>query len=145
MSATYLTAKEANGGGFPLTPEESWQLLFVIIAALLTSVSNEASKRRDGETFTAMRFWGDVGLGVMAGICIPLLVTFAFEHLSKSQADWRASVGLSVLGAYVGRDALRAAWSVLQAIGEFAGKLKGISIKFDPPKPDDSKGGDRDA
>lgn len=163
LLALTFTAKEATGttGDFPLTGSDLWQLLFVFLAALFTSLSNEASKRREGETFVPMRFLGDVGLGLMAGMCIPLLITWAFEHLTKSTTDWRASVGLSILGAYIGRDALQWAWSMVKAASEFVGRLKGMKISFDggsssdppsappptadpppPPPPPPSSGGD---
>jgi MFS family permease len=152
MLALTFTAKEAAvTGDFPLSGSELWQLLFVFLAALFTSLSNEASKRREGETFVLMRFLGDVGLGVMAGMCIPLLITWAFEHLTKTTTDWRASVGLSILGAYIGRDALQWAWSMVKSASEFVGRLKGMKISFDgatppadppPPPPPTSPGGD---
>lgn len=149
MSATALAANEASGQGFPLTPGESWTLAFVVIIAFLTSLSNEASKRHEGDTFVPSRFWGNVGLGLAAGICIPLLTTVALEHFFQVKVDWRASIGLSILGAYMGREALGAAWTGLKSLGELAGKLKGIRIRFDPPKPDaepdDPKGGGGDA
>ncbi|MBB5234488.1 hypothetical protein [Deinococcus budaensis] len=139
MVATALTASEASSSGLPLSQAEAWQLLFVFLAALATSLSNEAAKRREGDGFVLMRFWGDVGLGVMAGICVPLLITAVFEHFSSSTADWRASIGLSILGAYIGRDALGALWNGLLSLGQLAAKLKGINVSFTPPKPPDDE------
>lgn len=156
MLVLTFTAKEATvTGDFPLSNSELWQLLFVFLAALFTSLSNEASKRREGETFVPMRFLGDVGLGVMAGMCIPLLITWAFEHLTKTTTDWRASVGLSILGAYIGRDSLQWAWTMVKSASEFVGRLKGMKVSFDnpasptppadpppPPPPPTAPGGD---
>ncbi|RJF74907.1 hypothetical protein D3875_02620 [Deinococcus cavernae] len=131
LAAVTMTAHEARGG-FPLSHSDLWSLLFVAVAALLTSFSNEASKQREGEKFVLLHFVGDVGMGLMAGIAVPLIITWIFEHYSQSRADWRASVGLSILGAYIGRDALKALWNGLLAIGEVAAKLKGMKVSFDP-------------
>lgn len=146
MAVSVLTAKEASNGGLPLSQEEAWQFLFVVLAALATSLSNEAAKRREGDSFVLMRFWGDVGLGVMAGICVPLLITAIFEHFSTDTADWRASIGLSILGAYIGRDALSALWNGLLSLGQLAAKLKGVTVSFKPPADEAPKeGGGPDA
>lgn len=131
LLAATLTAREAHGD-FPLSHSDLWSLLFVAVAALLTSFSNEASKQREGEKFVLLHFVGDVGMGLMAGIAVPLIITWIFEHYTQAQADWRASVGLSILGAYIGRDALKALWNGLLVIGEVAAKLKGMKVTFDP-------------
>lgn len=133
LLAATVTVREASAE-FPLTHNELWQLLFVVVAALLTSLSNEASKHREGERFSPLHFFGDVGLGLMAGIAIPLVITWLFEHFTDSTTDWRASVGLSIMGAYVGRDALRGLWNLFLAVGELAAKLKGLKVSFDQVK-----------
>lgn len=133
LLAVTVTAREASGE-FPLTHNELWQLLFVVVAALFTSLSKEASKHRESEGFSPLHFFGDVGLGLMAGVAIPLVISWVVEHFTDSTADWRASVGLSIMGAYMGHDALRGLWNLLVGAGELAAKLKGLKISFDAMK-----------
>lgn len=133
--AVATSVTEARGD-FPLSKAEAWQLGFVAVAALLTSLSNEASKLREGEKFSPPHFLGDAGLGVMAGIAAPLLISWIVEHFAQIRIDWRASVGLSILGAFVGRDFLMWAWGLLKSIGDLIAKLKGLKVSFD-----ESKGG----
>lgn len=132
VGAALTGAEAAKGSGFPLSSDEAWQMAFVLIAALFTSASNAASKRRDGRAVRLTPFLGDVGLGVAAGVCAPLLITAVAEHFGV-ESDWRASVGLSILGAYVGRDLLRALYTAGLWVAEGAARLKGIQISFKQP------------
>lgn len=147
MTASTLAANELTGAALPFTEGELWSLLFVLIAALFTAVSKEASKASRGP-FKPARFWGNVGLGVMAGVCAPLLIEYVVQHWTGKPLTGGASVGLGILGAYAGRDFLKAAYGALLAVGQFAAKLKGLSINYDPDKvqrPNRKEGGGDDA
>lgn len=139
MTASTLAAKELTGSEFPFTPNELWTLLFVLVAASITAVSKEASRNTRGP-FKPARFWGSVGLGSVAGLAMPLLLSYAVEHLTGNTLTGGASIGLGVLGAYAGRDALKFGFQLLLALGEVIGKLKGLSISFDPDKTTKKKG-----
>lgn len=148
-----LTVSETNQSDFPLTGSERWQLLFIVIAAVLTAISTEASKQADNERFRPMRFFGSVGLGVAAGIAAPLVIAWIADLLLKVHTDWRASIGLSIMGAYFGRDMLQWLFSLVKALK----RLKiGLSPEEDeqgdsanPPAPTtpspEPTGGDQDA
>lgn len=145
MTASTLAANELGGTPFPFTQGELWSLLFVLIASLLTAISKEASKASRGP-FKPGRFYGNVGLGVMAGMCAPLLIEYVVQHYTGKPLTGGASIGLGILGAYAGRDFLKAAYGALLSIGQFAAKLKGISISYDQAKVDGrKKGGEDDA
>lgn len=109
-----LVATASAPPDFPLSRSEGWQLLFVVIAATLTSISNEASKQADGEAFHALRFFGNVGICTMAGIATPLFTGWVL----KTDANWQASIGLSIVGAYFGRDVLTWLYSLVTKRGD---------------------------
>jgi len=134
MVASAVATKELSGQAFPFTPPELWTIAFILAAAFLTSISNEASKKRKGSVFVPARFWGNVGLGVMTGLAMPLLLKALLEHFTSAQVDPGVSIGLGVLGAYVGRDFLSAGWTALQAVGQFFALAKGVSVSFDKQK-----------
>ena len=147
-----LTVSETSQSDFPLSASERWQFLFIVIAAVLTSLSTESSKQTDEEKFRPMRFFGSVGLGVAAGVAAPLFIAWLAEALLKVHTDWRASIGLSIMGAYFGRDMLQWLFSLVKALK----RLKiGLSPEEDdqgdspnppaPPTPSpESAGGDQD-
>lgn len=144
-AASALAAKELGGDSFPFTSNELWTFLFILLAGFGTSWSKESTRPARG-VFQPRRFWGSVGLGVAAGLCIPLLLDFSFQYVTGHSLTGKASIGLGILGAYVGRDALAAAWTVLQAVGTLLAKLKGLSVSFDGEKSAPrKKGGDDDA
>ncbi|MVN88647.1 hypothetical protein GO986_18075 [Deinococcus sp. HMF7620] len=134
MTAGTLAAKElAPGTGLPLTTDELWSLLFVFGASLFTAVSKEASKANRGP-IKPVRFWGNVGLGVMGGMCMPLLLDFVFHYFTSRNLSGGASIGLGILGAYAGQDVLKAGYGVVLSLGEAVAKLKGVSISYDASK-----------
>ncbi|WP_295823114.1 hypothetical protein [uncultured Deinococcus sp.] len=143
LAASALAATEAGKAtAFPLSAAEAWQYAFVLVAAVFASLATENSKRRQDVPFYAPAFYGNVGLGVMAGLALPLLLGAIYEHFAHTGADFKASVGLSILGAYTGRDVLRGLWTLLLAIGTLVAKLKGLKVTFEPEPP--PKGGDED-
>ncbi|GGL16051.1 hypothetical protein [Deinococcus radiotolerans] len=145
LSASTLAANELSGPQFPFTQGELWSLAFVLAASLLVAISKEASKASRGP-FKAGRFWGNVGLGVAAGMCAPLLIEYVVQHYTGKPLTGGASVGLGILGAYAGRDFLKAAYSALLSLGQAFAKLKGFSISYDQSKVKGTKkGGEDDA
>lgn len=119
---------------FPISRSEGWDLLIILAAATLTSLSNESSKQAEGKPFRPLRFFGNVGLCIAAGVSFPLLIGWAAEKLFHVNSDYRFNIGLSVLGSYFGRDALSMLFGLVKSAGELAARLKGMKISFDSNK-----------
>lgn len=130
--AAVTTVVSQESAEFPLSQAERWQLLFIVVAALLTSLSTESAKQADDQKINRLRFFGNVGLGVMAGIAAPLLIGIVTETVLGKHTGWEGAVGLSILGAYFGRDMLQWLFGLVKAV-------KRLRIALANEEDDDAK------
>ncbi len=147
FAASLIASKEAtNTAGFPISGEEGWQFLFVIVTSIIASLANESVKRKRDIPFYAPNFWGSVVLGSLAGLAFPLLIDTVYTYITHQSINWKTSVGLAILGAYMGQETLKAAYAAVIGIGQVVGKLKGVNVSYTPPTaPPKAKEDEKDA